>query len=311
LRKLYSIEHTIDRTGGVSNIHTLKIADDDYPQRLREISCPPVTLYIEGGLLRSFSKERRRAVGIVGSRRCSAYGRDMAARLGEDLSQEGITIVSGLAEGIDASAHWGALKGQGGTIAVLGCGLDIVYPKVNQVLYTKIKETGSVITEFEPGTLPFHQNFPARNRIISGLSDLIIVVEGAERSGALITADFALEQGKEVMAVPGRADTRFCKAPHKLLRSGAGLVETSQDVLEELGMDSHSKPKRSGNIPQLEALTDEETQVYRILAEDSQNIDEIIMNTGLQTHIVSSILVILELKRLIIKGLDSKYHVCS
>lgn len=235
----------------------------------------------------------------------------MASGLAEELSCYGVMIISGLAEGIDAAAHRGSLKGSGSTIAVLGCGLDFVYPKVNKKLYEEIRKSGSLVTEYEEGTEPWQSNFPARNRIISGLSDALIVVEGAAKSGALITADLALEQGKEVMAVPGRVDSLFSKAPHKLLKAGAALVESAQDVLEELRWDKEVKKPRRGKKHQIEALTKEERQVYQIISSDSQNIDEIIINTGLQTHIVSSILVILELKNLIIKGLDSKYHVCS
>ncbi len=299
------------RTGGVFEIDKLDISDVRYPKRLRQIAAPPNVLYYDGRLIESFNEHSQRSVGIVGSRRCSVYGRDMAFGLAEELSSCGVTVISGLAEGIDAAAHRGALKGQGSTIAVLGCGLDFIYPKVNERLYEEIRQTGSLITEYGKGKGPRQSNFPERNRIISGLSNAVVVVEGEGKSGALITADYALDQGKDVMAVPGRVDSPFSRAPHKLLKAGAALVESAQDVLQELGWDKKIKRHHRGKKQQPEALTVEERQVYQAVASESQNIDEIIINTGLHSHQVSSILVILELKNLIIKGLDSKYHVCS
>ncbi|HDD45165.1 MAG TPA: DNA-protecting protein DprA [Candidatus Desulfofervidus auxilii] len=202
--------------------------DDKYPKLLKEIFDPPLILYIKGNkdLLNTT------CIAIVGTRRASFYGIKMATKLAIGLAESGITVVSGLARGIDAAAHKGALQAKGKTIAVLGCGLDVIYPKENEKLFNEIAEKGALISEFLPGTPPLAHNFPIRNRIISGLSLGVVVVEAALKSGSLITANLALEQGKEVFAVPGPIDESR-KGTHNLLKQGAKLVEDVSDILEE------------------------------------------------------------------------------
>jgi DNA processing protein len=201
-----------------------------YPAALRAIHDPPVFLWVRGTL----DERDEVAVGIVGTRRVSEYGRGMAQRLAGDLARAGVTVVSGLARGIDTAAHRGALEAGGRTLACCGCGLDIVYPGENRALMDAIIQNGATISEFAPTTHPEPWHFPARNRIISGLSAGIVVVEAAERSGALITADYAMEQGREVFAVPGNALKPQSRGPHGLIKQGAALVESAQDILEAL-----------------------------------------------------------------------------
>lgn len=287
----------------------LRLGQAAYPRLLKEIHNPPDVLYTQGDLVKRLNEPGVKTVAIVGSRRSTPYGRRWASQLAEELSRLGVLIISGMAQGIDAAAHAGALKGPGKTIGVLGCGLDITYPIVNTQLYACVRAEGGLISEYPEGTPALAAHFPARNRIISGLSQAVVVVEGRAKSGALITADFALEQGREVLAVPGPIDSPFSEAPHKLIQSGAKLVRGVLDILEEIGLAgegvaSHSKPP-------MPHLSEEEKQVYEAVAGQPLNIDEIIRKTGLQTHTISSILVVLELKNLIMRGLDGNYIVCS
>jgi DNA processing protein len=208
----------------------IEISDELYPKLLKEISDPPQLLYVRGTLL----PEDAASVAIVGTRRATPYGLKMARELARQLAQSGITVVSGLAEGIDGAAHEGALEANGRTIAVLGHGLDRVYPPSHKELSLKITASGALITEFPEGVGPTRYNFPQRNRIISGLSLGVIVVEAPQKSGALITARFASEQGREVFAVPGPVSSRASQGTHALLKDGAKLVESAQDILEEL-----------------------------------------------------------------------------
>ncbi len=209
----------------------LTFASDEFPASLREVFDPPLALYVAG----EPEALAGPAVAIVGSRRPTAYGRGVAEKLAEDLARRGLVIVSGLARGIDAAAHWGALRGGGRTVAVLGSGLDVVYPRENRGLAAKIAASGgAVVTEQPLGAEPLAFRFPLRNRLISGLSLGIVVVEAAERSGSLITARLALEQGREVMAVPGPVTSPLCRGTHGLLKAGAAVVESWEDVAEAL-----------------------------------------------------------------------------
>ncbi len=211
-------------------MNIIKITMDDlyYPEKLKQIYDPPEVLYCLGDirLLNEIS------ISIVGARRATAYGKKIAYKLSNDLSKRGVTIVSGLASGIDECAHEGAYKNVGKTIAVLGCGVDIIYPKENEDLYKNIiRNGGLIISEFPLGTKPEKDNFPKRNRIISALSSGVIVVEAKRRSGALITADFALEQGKNVFAVPGNIDSVYSEGTNNLIKDGAIPVTSYADVL--------------------------------------------------------------------------------
>lgn len=209
---------------------TLSLLDKDYPANLKYIYDPPSILYIKGNIL----PEDTIAVAVVGSRRATYYGLKNAENLGFQLAAGGITIISGLARGVDSAAHRGALKARGRTIAVLGSGLNKIYPRENEELVEEIAQNGAVISEFALDTPPLRQNFPRRNRIISGLSLGVVVVEAAKRSGALITANFALEQGREVFALPGKIDSFTSKGTHDLIKQGAKLVESIEDIIEEL-----------------------------------------------------------------------------
>ncbi len=209
---------------------TIALRDPEYSQLLRQIPDPPPVLYVEGALL----KEDGAAVAIVGTRAATAYGLSIARRLGQELARCGITVVSGLAEGIDAAAHEGALEERGRTLAVLGHGLSRIYPACHKGLADRIVRSGALISEFPWEAEPTPWNFPKRNRIISGLSLGVVVVEAPLKSGALITARQAMEQGREVFAVPGPISAIQSRGTHQLLRDGARLVESAQDILEEL-----------------------------------------------------------------------------
>ncbi|HKA22519.1 MAG TPA: DNA-processing protein DprA [Blastocatellia bacterium] len=212
----------------------ITLTDPRYPGVLREIYDPPIVIYCLGNLATASGQP---AIAIVGSRRCSSYGRNVAEKLSRDLAERGVTIISGLARGIDAAAHRGALEGGGLTIGVMGTGLDAVYPKENRRLAERISEHGALVTEFPLATPPASQNFPFRNRVISGLSLGVMVVEGAERSGSLITARLAYEQGRDVFAVPGNITSHKSFGPNNLIKDGAKLVHTWQDVVEELPLE--------------------------------------------------------------------------
>lgn len=202
----------------------------DYPKRLQNISGAPYALYYMGKL----PEENRKTVAIVGSRGRSAYGSEVARHLAQELSVHGVTVVSGMACGIDTDAHNGALDGTSETYAVLGCGVDVCYPRQNKYLYHRIIERGGILSEYPPGAQPLPAFFPERNRIISGLSDCVVVIEAKERSGSLITADFAMEQGKDVYAVPGRITDRLSSGCNRLIKQGAGVVQSVEDFLADL-----------------------------------------------------------------------------
>jgi DNA processing protein len=249
------------------SLFTISVGDIGYPTALAAIHDPPPTLWVKG----QSDALRTPSVAIVGSRAASPYALEVARRLGADLARRGVTIVSGMARGVDSAAHRGALEGGGVTVAVFGCGADVIYPREHGPLADSICERGALVTEFPPGTRPLKGHFPQRNRIISGMSLAVVVVEAAEGSGSLITAEFALEQGRAVLAVPGNVlGGRNCGA-HALLRDGAKLVECADDILEEippgirewgLGISAtaESKPsKLASQDPVLRRMTEGET----------------------------------------------------
>jgi len=213
-----------------NKVKTLGIADKDYPTNLRYIYDPPATVYLKGNIV----PEDNIAIAIVGSRRATHYGLKNAKSLAFELAVRGITIVSGLARGVDSAAHRGALEAKGRTIAVLGSGLNVIYPKENERLAEEIAQNGAVISEFPLDAGPQRYHFPRRNRVISGLSLGVVVVEAAQKSGALITANCALEQGREVFALPGKIDSFTSRGTHDLIKQGAKLVESIEDIIEEL-----------------------------------------------------------------------------
>lgn len=212
------------------NIKVINITDDTYPQALKEIYNPPITLFAKGDL----SILGKKSVAIVGCRDASNYGLKTARQLSYNIAKDNIVIVSGLAKGIDAMGHLGALEANGKTIAVLGCGVDICYPKENIEIYKKILENGLILSEFIVGTTPKPENFPIRNRIVSGLSNGVIVVEAKKKSGSLITADLALEQGREVYVLPGNINSAQSYGTNELIKQGAKLITCARDVLEDM-----------------------------------------------------------------------------
>lgn len=207
----------------------LTLENSDYPRNLKNIPGAPILLYVKGGL----KEEDNSSIAIVGSRRASFYGLSCAQKFAADLSAQGLTIVSGMARGIDTYAHQGALSGNGRTIAVMGSGFNHIYPSENKELAEEISKNGAVVSEFPMDMRPLAQNFPRRNRIISGLSSGVLVVEAARNSGALITADFALEQGRDVFALPGKIDSRTSWGANELIKDGAKLVSSVSDIMEE------------------------------------------------------------------------------
>ncbi|HZK23871.1 MAG TPA: DNA-processing protein DprA [Oscillospiraceae bacterium] len=266
-------------------ISILTLADEGYPQILREIYDPPVVLYYRGDIscLSQFS------VAIVGSRKATAYGRAAAEKFAGELASAGVVIISGLARGIDSHAHLGALQANGLTAAVLGSGLDICYPPENRALREKIVQSGVVISEFPPGAQPKPAHFPMRNRIISGLSQATIVVEAAEKSGALITADCALEQGREVFAVPGSIHSPTSRGCHRLIKEGAAVAESAADVLQYLGQNVLLETVAALELTAVQAL------VISALEYEPTHFDQLIKATNLTAAELSSVLVELEL----------------
>jgi len=274
----------------------ITLRDEDYPMRLKDIYDPPALLYVRGELRR----EDELAIAIVGSRKTSPYGRWFTEKIGQDLARHGVTVVSGMARGIDSVAHMGALQGGGRTIAVLGCGVDVIYPSENRNLFHQIIEHGAVLSEFPMGSPPEGGHFPRRNRIISGLSIGVVIVQASAESGSLITAGYALEQGREVFAVPGNVGAEGSRGTNQLIKEGAKLVESTEDILEEIlpqwKREKEMLPKAETPLPD---LSEEEMLLYRLLGESPLHIDAIIRESQLDPGRVSSLLLNLELKGLI------------
>ena len=247
---------------------------DSYPDQLRNIVDAPYSLYVKGKLP-DFSKKR---VAIVGARMCSDYGKTMAERIAEKLACCGAEVISGMARGIDAYGHIGALKAGGDTFAVLGCGVNVCYPRTNQKLYESILAQGGIISEYPPDTEPIAQLFPARNRIISALSDVVVVVEAKERSGSLITADFALEQGKDIYAVPGRSTDALSQGCNNLIRQGAGILNSVEDFAKDLELCMKVDAVQE-NFNKL-LLEKDESLVYACLSLRPKSMEDLLKKTG-------------------------------
>jgi len=266
-------------------VNVITIEDAQYPDNLRTIHYPPPVLYFKGTIVEA----DKNSISIVGSRKATYYGKMVAEKLGKDLALAGLTIISGMARGIDTAAHKGALSVNGRTIAVLGCGIDYTYPP----------------DEFPLFTLPERQNFPRRNRIISGLSLGTVVVEAAEKSGALITADFALDQGREVFAIPGNINSPLSNGSHNLIKQGAKLVNNYKDILEEIHIALPQKTAEKEIVKENTSLNEEEKLIYRLITKEPAQIDEIIEVSKLPAGKVSETLLNLELKDLI-KEIEGK-----
>jgi DNA processing protein len=273
-------------------VQALTLDDAEYPRLLRHIASPPPILYVRGQLQPSDEL----AVAIVGTRRATGYGTDLAARLAGDLASAGVTIVSGLALGIDTAAHRATLDAGGRTIAVFGCGLDTIYPPRNRNLAERIAGSGALVSEYPLGTRPDARNFPVRNRLISGLSRAVLVVEAPLKSGALITTAFAADQGRDVYAVPGSALSPASAGCHQLIRDGATLVTSAEHVLAELDVAS-AKAQTQTRI-ELPA-TDGERILLAIVGAEPRHVDELCHESGLPIHEASGTLLALELKGLV------------
>ena len=310
-------------------LRILTIQDAEYPGRLQNIYDPPCLLYVKGRLP-AFDEEA--AVAVVGTRDCTPYGIACAEKLGYGLTGGGAVVVSGLAKGIDAAASRGALRAGGVTVGVVGNGLDVHYPYESRYLYEDIAAAGVLLSEYPPGTEAAGSHFPARNRIISGLSLATLVVEAPERSGALITAETALEQGRDVFAVPGPIDAPTSVGCNRLIRDGAGLVSAAWDILREyagrfpdklnqdgakeqpvtLGYQARQKAEPKPVPPSLDvhksSLTDDQLNLLRALdAEEPALVDDLIEQTGIPTRRVLSALTVLEIEKLVIQHSGKRY----
>ena len=289
----------------------LILDDGSYPNLLREIVDPPITLYVRGNWQECFEMP---CIGVVGSRRCSTYGRNASEMLGRDLAEHGVCVVSGFARGIDSQAHKGAIEGKGKTIAVLGTGIDKIYPKENEKLLDEILDNGgAVVSQFPLGTPPLRQNFPYRNRIISGLSYGVLLIEATERSGSLITARLAMEQDREVLAVPGNITSKTSFGTNYLIKSGAKLVQHWQDIVaefpseiaaqilppkvDEKEVEKTKQPK--DKLPK--GLSMNEKKIYKYLkADEHKHIDVLLEESKLSFGELNSAIVSLDLKDLIL-----------
>lgn len=265
--------------------------DENYPPRLKEIDQPPPVLYVRGEL----RPEDEWAVAIVGTRRLTSYGRQVADEIARALAASGVTVVSGLARGIDAVAHQAALSAGGRTLAVLGSGVDQIYPPENRRLAEKIIENGALLSDYPPGTRPDGVNFPPRNRIIAGLSLATVVVEAGLDSGALITASFAVEQGREVFAVPGNITASQSQGTNRLIRDGAHPLLSAQDVLEVLNLTMLTEHRAARTALPADPL---EAELFRALGREPRHVDEICALTGMPIEKVTATLALMELKGL-------------
>lgn len=281
-------------------IQVITLLDDDYPSLLREIPAPPPVLFLKGGLLET----DRRAVAVVGTRRVTSYGREMARQVARDLAAAGVTIVSGLARGVDGIAHQAALEAGGRTIALLGSGVRRIYPAEHRNLAERIKTQGALISDFLPDAPPDGPNFPARNRLISGMSLGVIVIEAPERSGALITVDFAADQGRDVFALPGSTLSSASAGCHRILRDGARLIRDAQDVLDDLRLGE--TPKQLTFEPPV-LLDEPSRRVLAILTGEPRHIDEIAVAADIDITGLSPMLMGLELEGLV-RNVGAQYY---
>jgi DNA processing protein len=291
IRTNVDLEKYMERVAS-QGIHILTWEDEHYPKRLKEIDQPPPVLYVRGAI----TPEDSWAVAVVGTRRVSAYGRQVAEELSAYLSACGVTVVSGLARGVDASAHLSALKAGGRTIAVFGSGVDRIYPPEHTQLAAKIIANGALLSDYAPGTPPDASNFPPRNRIISGLSMATVVVEAGETSGALITAQFAADQGREVFAVPGNILAAQSKGTNRLIAQGAHPMLSARDLVDVLNLRRVTEQRE---VRKILPGNETEAKLLSVLTVEPLHMDEIRNQTGLPIERVSATLVMMELKGLV------------
>jgi DNA processing protein len=284
-------------------ISAVPYQDDRYPEVLRNIEGAPLVLYMKG----EYHPDDRFAIGVVGSRRHTPYGESVTQRIAGELSVAGFTVISGLARGIDTVSHKSALAAGGRTIAVLGSGLDVYYPAENRGLTERIVSSGCVMTEFLPGTMPNKENFPRRNRLISGLSLGILVVEATDNSGSLITAGYALEQNKEVFAVPGNITSRNSEGTNRLIKQGAKIVLNTDDIIEELApvLKGYIRSKQRESVP----LMGEENRLCTMLSREPKHVDLISRESGLSVNQLLSLLLSLELKGIVKQASGKRFYI--
>lgn len=278
-----------------------------YPEKLKYITDPPYALYVLGQL----PDEKRKSAAIVGARNCTAYGEQMALQYGKSLAEAGIQIISGMARGIDGAGQRGALnsswaKESGVTYAVLGCGVDVCYPRENIGLYMDIQEKGGIVSEFSPGTQPYAWNFPRRNRIISALADWILIMEAKERSGSLITADLALEQGKDVYALPGPVNSVLSQGCHRLIKQGAGILITPEELMDEWNINPVEIGQKGNKSEKM--LESPEFMVYSCLDLFPKGTDQLMKETGLSVTELMERLITLELNGYV-KEVSRNYYI--
>jgi len=289
------------------NISIIPFDHRDYPDALKTIPCAPLLIYVRGRI----TGEDKYAVAMVGSRAATDYGLKVAEGMAARLASCGLTVVSGMASGIDTAAHRGALRAGGRTIAVLGTGPDKAYPAANRGLMESIAESGAVVSEFAPGMPPNKENFPRRNRIISGLALGTVVVEATLDSGSLITVAYALEQGKEVFAVPGNITSGRSRGTNELIRKGARLVQSAEEVIGEISpqLKAHLREDRLRE-QELPGMTQDENRVYRSLTDEPRHIDRIVRSTEMPVAKTLSLLLTLELKGVVRQGKGKHFSVC-
>jgi DNA processing protein len=287
----------------MSQINIIKVTDKEYPELLKKIYDPPEELYVKG----DSSSLSEKCLAIVGTRTATEYGKAIARKYAKELSQYGFTIVSGLAEGIDTESHKGALEAGGKTIAVFGCGIDQIFPASNIKLAGDIEKSGALISEYKPGTPAAKWTFPRRNRIISGMSLGVIMVEGHYDSGAMITAKLALDEGREVFAVPGNVEIEQTKGPHWLIKQGAKLAESIDDILEEFNIKRVEGSGKDKDID-LSQLSSAQVKVISCLTKEPKHVDRISAESGTSSHETLGILAVLEINGMA-KQLPGKYFV--
>ena len=277
-----------------SGISLITYDHPKYPVKLKEIETPPYALYVKGAL----PEEKRPSAAIVGARKCTPYGEQMALSYGEAFAKMGISVISGMARGIDGAGQRGALNGGGNTYGVLGCGVDICYPRDHMGLYMDIQKQGGLVSEQPPGTPPLPMYFPARNRIISGLSDVILVMEAKEKSGSLITADLALEQGKDVFALPGPVTSPLSQGCHRLIAQGAGILISPEELMQMLGWEYVKFTQNS----------DKNKKMLETLGLFPKGLQELVTETGISPKEVMEQLTTLELEGYI-KEVSQNYYI--
>ncbi len=299
-RNSYDPDNEIEKLKRL-NIGYITISDKEYPAQLKELPDAPVILYVKGNV----EVLKLPSLAVVGSRKFTQYGKSAAYKLSKDVAAAGLAIISGLALGIDAVAHQAALDAGGKTVGVLGCGLDKIYPIANSNLAKQIIDSGgTVITELSPGTPPMKQNFPARNRIIAGLSMGTLVVEAAEESGSLITAFAALEYNREVFAVPGNINSETSVGVNRLIQRGAKLVIDSKDIFDELNIEIKSNQQKA---KELAPKTEEEEIILQLISRDGAIVDKIVQESGLNIVVVSTTLTMMEMKGMV-ENVGGVYH---